>query len=94
MIQAGLVKFETLDEQEGDKSQFSSSFRGKEGMIIQVMGTMDEMPTTRKRSQNDETKGKGTMYSSTIMKARVKLKEREEECSHEEKKRLQNLIQI
>ena len=30
---------------------------------MQAIGTMDEMPTTMKGSQNDGTKGKGTTYS-------------------------------
>ena len=72
-------------------------------MIMQAMGTMDEMSAAMKRSQNDGTKGKGTLYSSAtkktekqpneVVKARVKIGEEKKECSHEEKKTLQNLIQ-
>ena len=94
--QVGSMEFETSDEQEGDGSQFSNSSKGKASMIMQAMGTMDEMPTAMKGSQNDKTKGKDIVYSSTIeksekqphetVKAKVKLGEEEEECSHEEKK--------
>ena len=66
------------------------------------MGTMDEMPTAMKWSQNGKTKNKDTMYSSATeklkkqsheaVKARVKPGEEEKECSHEEKKTLQSLI--
>ena len=97
------MEFETLDKQEGDESQFSSSSKGNASVIMQAMGIMDEMPTAMKGSQNDKTKGKDTMYSSTTkklekqpheaVKARVKPREEEEECSHKEKKTLQNLIQ-
>ena len=72
-------------------------------MIMQAMGTMDEMPTAIKGSQNGVTKRKGTLYSSATVKlekqpceaikAKVKLEEGEDECSHEKKRTLQNLIQ-
>ena len=97
------MEFETSDEQEGDGSQFSNSSKGKASMIMQAIGKMDEMPIAMKESQNDKTKGKEIVYSSTIekskkqpyeaVKIRVKLEEEEEKCSHEEKKTLQNLIQ-
>ena len=70
LIQVGLVEFETLDEQEGDRSQFSSSSKGKVSMIMQAMGTMDEMPTAMKESQNDKTKGKDIVYSSATKKSK------------------------
>ena len=69
---------------------------------MQTMRTTDEMPTTMKGNQNDKTKGKDIMPSSAIEKPEkqphegtktgVKLGEGEEECSHEEKKTIQNLI--
>ena len=62
------MEFETLDKQQGDESQFSSSSKGNARVIMQAMGIMDEMPTAMKGSQNDKTKGKDTMYSSTTKK--------------------------
>ena len=68
MIQVGLLKFETSNKQEGVESQLLSSFKVKVDLIIQAVGIMEEMPTAMKGIQNDETKGKGIVYSSAIVR--------------------------
>ena len=91
------MEFETLDEQEGDESQFSSFSKGKASVIMQAMRTMDEMSTAMKGSQNDKTKTKDTVYSSATdksekqsheaIKVRVKLGEKKKNVYMKKRKR-------